>query len=129
MDTQGSLGDILNSLMQNPEIMKTVQSFAKGEGSDSQKEEVPSVSEVNAPGADFQIPPEILSKLPAMMSALSGMGMGGIPKIDSKDGPKADRKELLRALRPFLSEKRCSVIDSLLQFEGLYGVLDSLKGK
>ena len=30
MDTQGSLGDILNSLMQNPEIMKTVHSFAKG---------------------------------------------------------------------------------------------------
>ena len=122
MDTQGSLGDILNSLMQNPEIMKTVRSFAN----DSKEEEPPS-AEGNNSASDFQIPPEILSKLPSMMSALSGMG--GISKSDSGDDPKADRKELLRALKPFLSEKRCSVIDSLLQFEGLYGVLDSLKGK
>lgn len=126
MDTQGSLGDILNSLMQNPEIMKTVRSFTNGDSQDS-KEEEPIATEGNNSASDFQIPPEILSKLPAMMSALSGMG--GISKSGSGDDPKADKKELLRALKPFLSEKRCSVIDSLLQFEGLYGVLDSLKGK
>ena len=41
----------------------------------------------------------------------------------------SDRKELLRALKPFLSEKRCSVIDGILQFEGLAGVLDAFIAK
>ena len=39
------------------------------------------------------------------------------------------RKELLRALKPFLSEKRCAVIDGILQFEGLAGVLSAFQSK
>lgn len=128
MDSQASLGDIINSLMQNPEIMKTVSTLAKGQ-TDTKVEEV----QTQQPDGDsaektasegFSIPPELLSSLPQMMSALSSSQTVG------KEGDRASqRKELLRALRPFLSEKRCSVIDGILQFEGLAGVLDAFKAK
>ena len=127
MDSQSSLGDIINSLMQNPEIMKTVSDLAKGQADTKQEEVQPSSesdSSENTASEGFSIPPELLSSLPQMMSALSSS-----PAV-IKDGDRASqRKELLRALRPFLSEKRCSVIDGILQFEGLAGVLDSFRAK
>ncbi len=129
MDTQSSLGDILNSLMQNPEIMKTVLSLTKEDSADSEKpEDSAPKAEENEADSGFSIPPEILSKLPQMMSALSGMG-SPMKKGGEDSSSNARRKALLLSLKPFLSEKRCSVIDGLLQFEGLYGVLDSFKGK
>ena len=112
MDSQGALGDIINSLLNNPEIMKTVSTLARGQ---SESESEPDKTDEKE---NIQIPPELLSSLPQMMSALSS---------SKKDSQNSKRKELLLALKPFLSEKRCSVIDGILQFEGLAGMLDALK--
>ena len=126
MDSQGALGDIIASLMSNPEIMKTVTQIANNQGpqkSDDIKEEKTQENEEEPTG--FSIPPDIMKNLPEMMSMLSGAGIPSHNKGE-KHHP-SQRKELLCALKPFLSAKRCSVIDGILQFEGLAGVLDVFK--
>lgn len=73
-----------------------------------------------------QIPPEVLSKLPQMMSALSPILSGGRDGKDGKDGKKEDgphgdkgdaekRKRLLAALKPYLSSSRREAVDSILK--------------
>ena len=72
-----------------------------------------------APAAIPQIPPEMLSKLPQMMSALSPLLAGG------RDGKKEEgaagrddaekRKRLLAALKPYLSSSRREAVDSILK--------------
>jgi len=139
MDNQSSLGDILNSLLQNPEVMKAVSSIAKDTVAAAPSEDAVSKEEtatsteppLKNEGDTLSIPPELLSKLPQIMQALSGFG-ASLPSTGKSEGKtstaKNHRKELLRAIKPFLSEKRCSMIDGFLQFEGLWGILDSFMG-
>ena len=132
MDTQNSFSDILSSLMQNPEIMKMVSSLSAQKS--SEEKDAPMDQKNDDPEkSDFSIPPELLASLPQMMSSLRGLSM---PKSQAqnetrsqKDQKDNQRRELLYALKPFLSEKRCNMIDSLLQFEGLAGVLGSFSQK
>lgn len=64
-----------------------------------------------------QISPEILSKLPEIMSMLSAGMSGG----DEKKGASrmADRKRLLTAMKPFLSENRRNAVDSIVNIAGI----------
>lgn len=64
-----------------------------------------------------QISPEILSKLPEIMSALSAGTSGG----DERKGASrmADRKRLLTAMKPFLSENRRNAVDSIVNIAGI----------
>lgn len=136
MGEENALGDILNSLLQNPEIMKTVAALAGGGASDT-KDENSAVQQSNSPpdSQGISIPPDILSRLPQMLSALSSSDITpklSAPKNGSShtsagtDAADGKRKDLLRALKPFLSEKRCAMIDGLLQFEGLAGIIGTL---
>ncbi len=129
MDSQGALGDIINSLLNNPEIMKTVATLASSSQSAPESAEEPLQKDDSSPSPPTEgisIPPELLSSLPQMMSVLTKSDPSPEKGGDHRT---SQRKELLRALRPFLSEKRCSVIDGILQFEGLAGVLDAFKSK
>ena len=72
--------------------------------------------------------PEIMSKLPALLSAFGSMGGKG--KGDrEKDGKGKDDKriKLLLALRPYLSEHRRQVIDYLIKMNTLGDVLKNIK--
>ena len=138
MDTEKDFSEIISSLMQNPQVTEIISSLKNGTSpSGSEQEKRPS----DAPAADkhenagaaseFSIPPEILASLPQMMQVLSGMGIGTSSAkgaVDNKLTPQKNghRKALLTALRPYLSDKRCAVIDGLLQFEGLAGVLGTI---
>lgn len=64
-----------------------------------------------------QISPELLSKLPEIMSALSAGTSGG----DERKGASrmADRKRLLTAMKPFLSENRRNAVDSIVNIAGI----------
>lgn len=126
MDRDSSLGDILGSLMQDPEIMKKVSEAAKSFTAPAPK--APGGEEKNDEGGEgFSIPPELLAKLPSIMSSLSGASPSHSQNSNPGSGADKRRKELLRALKPFLSEKRCSVIDSILQIEGLAGLLSATR--
>lgn len=64
-----------------------------------------------------ELSPELLSRLPQIMSMLSsGSKEGGSSKDSSH---LADRKRLLQALRPFLSEHRREAVDSIVNIAGI----------
>ncbi len=139
MEQDNNFSDILNSLLQNPEIMKTVSDIAGKMNDNNQPDErtdkeSSADTESTSPAEGFTVPPELLKKLPQMMSLLTGTG-GTAPSTSSgtkgQGTPLTDtkRRALLNALKPYLSDKRCAVIDGLLQFEGLAGVLSAFQEK
>ncbi|MCI8610374.1 MAG: hypothetical protein HFE66_00460 [Clostridiales bacterium] len=146
-EVNGDFSQVLRQLMDNPEISNLIASL-KSDTENTQKIDAPSeileqANEQAEAGTEetatsVQVPslsPEMLAKLPTVMSMLSGMGIGA-PTADQKDGdsvqnkeenaPQKDgsggdahRKALLRALRPYLNPKRRTVVDSMLQLGDL----------
>ena len=120
------LSALISSVLQNPEITGIISSM----GMNDQKA---SDTSQNTPPKDkedsLSIPPEIMAKLPQMMSALSGIS--GLSQKESSSpspqGKDAQRSALLKALRPYLSERRRSVIDGMLSLGGVAKVLGTLK--
>lgn len=136
------LPDILASMMQNPEIMKTVSSIAENvKAPDIPMQSPPANEDSNTESPPSQgtfggisIPPELLAQLPSIMASLSQSNNDSTlpesgPPEHSASAYNNQRKALLYALKPFLSKKRCAVIDSLLKFEGLAGVLTTFNSK
>lgn len=83
------------------------------------------------------ITPEMMQKLPQMMSALAplvggggGSGQSGGPEKAGNEGDK--RKKLLSALRPYLSDNRRGAVDQILkvtEMTDLLGTLGDIKPK
>ncbi|MGN1082877.1 MAG: hypothetical protein ACI4SJ_04960, partial [Candidatus Avispirillum sp.] len=93
----------------------------------------------NSAAGSFNIPPELMSKLPQMISALSGMGLdpaklmsaassfGGANSHQQRENAETgfadakgrhnekQRKALLNSLRPYLNEKRRGIVDNMLK--------------
>ena len=120
------LSALISSVLQNPEITGILSSMGMNsrKASDTPEDIPPKNSE-----GSISIPPEIMAKLPQMMSALSGIS--GISKKEesspSPTGKDSQRSALLKALRPYLSERRRSVIDGMLGMESVAKVLGTLK--
>ena len=82
------------------------------------------------------ITPEMMQKLPQMMSALAPL-VGGKGEGESEGGKKElndgeKRKRLLSALRPYLSDTRRAALDQVLkvtEMTDLLGTLGDMKGK
>ena len=83
------------------------------------------------------ITPEMMQKLPQMMSALAPL-VGGAGKEKSSGGSAKEgregekRKRLLAALRPYLSDGRRDAVDQILkvtEMTDLLGTLGDMKGK
>ena len=142
----GDLSQILQQLLENPEIsnlLSTLKSDTQKSISDTDTDASQSPesethtetenaeSEEAAQQAAPSLSPEMLAKLPAVLSVLSGIGAGtsaadsGQQNEDDTAKPLPDtaddahRKALLRALRPYLNPKRRSVVDSMLQLGDL----------
>ena len=88
------------------------------------------------PPAMPAITPEMMQKLPQMMSALAplmggkGEGKSSGSKKEINDGEK--RKRLLAALRPYLSDNRRGAVDQILkvtEMTDILGTLGDIKGK
>ncbi len=88
--------DTIQRILDDPEIQ------AAAEEQDAQSDALPaSASPLGA------LPPDLLSKLPALMGALGPMlGAGG--------GKKDEKTALLLALKPYMSPQRCDAIDKLI---------------
>jgi hypothetical protein len=83
------------------------------------------------------ITPEMMQKLPQMMSALAPL-VGGGGKSEKTDGggkggdEGEKRKKLLAALRPYLSDSRRGAVDQILkvtEMTDLLGTLGDMKPK
>lgn len=89
------------------------------------------------PPAMPAITPEMMQKLPQMMSVLAPL-VGGAGKEKSSGGSAKEghegekRKRLLAALRPYLSDGRRDAVDQILkvtEMTDLLGTLGDMKGK
>lgn len=132
MKEENDFGAILSSLLSNKEVMAAVSSIAKGEETEKPKE-MEAEGEPQATSG-FSLSPELLSALPQVMSTLSGTGLLSSLKPPSSQGKahgkdQKSKKALLYALKPFLCEKRCALIDTLVQLEGLFSLLGARSDK
>lgn len=122
--------DMLSGIMKNPAIGELISTIAS---SAAVKSEDKAEQKPQSDKGDFSLPPELLERLPDVMGALGGLDLsslfskkeegsseGGAVKKEDKD----KRKALLLALRPYLSPKRCELIDKLLQLEGFTGIMN-----
>lgn len=146
-DLSSSLSEAMKKIMSTPEISDIISSLS----SDTQNEEQQDATDDS--GSDtpekasamggISIPPELLAKLPSMLSALTATapsdpsassvsasddGSESAAVTSGKDKKSADarRKALLSSLRPYLNSHRQSVIDDLLRIEKLSGLISSI---
>ena len=107
----GSLPDVLSALSGKSETDggKKDEKSEEGEGKEAES------TETGASAPVFS--PEIMSKLPAILSALGGSS--AFTGAHAKKGEEAKREALLRALKPYLSDSRAEAIDRILQLSRL----------
>ena len=108
------LGNAVQSILSDPAFGKLLSELSGGKSPEPERAETP------PPKSVPQITPEMMARLPEMMSALAPLvsGMkgggkdGGGEKSSSLDGEK--RKKLLAALKPYLKGSRRDAIDSII---------------
>ena len=144
-DFSASLSETMKTIMSSPEISDIISTLSSD--SDKQQEEqesgsdTDSTAEVSAPAGGISIPPDLLAKLPSVLSALtsatpaSGNGStsengaaAAVPASVSGTKKASDtrRKALLNSLRPYLNPHRRNIVDNLLRIEGLSGLITSI---
>lgn len=101
--------DLLARILEDPEIQAAGQEESQGTAQASQAPPFPTIS----------LPPELLSKLPALMGALGSMKGG-------KDSAKDEKSALLLALKPYMSPQRCDAIDKLIMINRLSELMRQL---
>lgn len=137
MDTN-ALPDIMKEIMASPRFAEILNSIRPTEPKPE-----PEISPTISPDVLAKLPDiisaltgggedtdKITDKLPDVMSAISGMG-------EKKEKPKksppilggdANRKALLRALRPYMNHERQSVIDRVIQLSSMAEIMAALMG-
>ena len=113
----------VQSILSNPAFSQLLgQLQGKGDGEESKTPSVPTIT------------PEMMQKLPQMMSALAPLVGGGGKESSSGgtgkglgDGEK--RKRLLAALRPYLSDSRRGAVDQILKVTEMTDLLGALGEK
>ena len=112
MDDQQNGEDVLLRLLDDPEVLAAAD--------DSELTQENAVPTGAGTGILSALPPELLGKLPFVMSALGPM-LGG----KGEHAPKDDKTALLLALKPYMSSERCNAIDKLI----MIGRLGELMGR
>ena len=138
-EVNNALPGIISEILESPKLAEIMQSIRLPEKSEDAKED-------DAPVIP-SIPPEVLAKLPDVISALTG-GEGDTKNITDKlpgvmntlsaaTEPKktkkpsllsndARRKALLRALRPYMSDRRQNIIDTVIRLESMAEIMSTL---
>lgn len=117
------LSDIIGKLLADDNFGKILETVKGSFSADAENEtavepvteESSSVEEGSPTSAIPALSPELISKLPAIMSMLSQSGSDGSKSHSKMD----DRKKLLCALKPFLSHRRRDAVDSIVNIAGI----------
>ena len=109
MDNTPNVSDVINLIMQNPEMLNMIKNLAASSGSQKSEDDVP---ETESAAMAKESPTDIQSDtVRTSASATESIDRG------------ARRKHLLCALKPYVSESRAQAIDSLLGFSELFEVI------
>lgn len=115
--TGGDMSEMLSRLMADEKFMEMAEAVKASLSADADNAEPApkeSAESTEAPPVAGipKLSPELMSKLPEIMGMLSSSGG---KKPNSK---MEDRKRLLAAMKPFLSEKRQAAVDSIMNVAG-----------
>lgn len=139
----GDLSQMIQKIMQNPEFSNMVNELRGEMSGDKQGDDAQNTQKSND-----DITAEMMSKLPdvmAMVSPLLGKSDGDHAKSDGnphdsksqdsksannlpKKYDKAKAEKLLYAIKPYLSQTRCEMIDKCVSVMQLGDVMGSLGG-
>lgn len=135
--------DVLSSVLENRELMEKLRSILsqppKPEADLSADPPQTNRASENENGIPGGIPdglsavlsnPEMMAKLPQVMSLLQPMMQSSTPKKDVSAAPRTmeeNRNNLLLSLKPFLSPGRKDAVDAMLRISQLGKVLKDLK--
>lgn len=120
------MSEMLAKLMADEKFGEMVESLKSSFSADAESAPAEEFSTAVAEGsADIEnsespvsaipkLSPELMSKLPEIMGMLSS-SEGGKKHTSRMD----DRKRLLNAMKPFLSEKRRNAVDSIVNIAGI----------
>ena len=119
-DNTPDMSQLLGKLMSDEkfnELVKSVKTSISADVEDATSALPETSAETESvPSSDVSMPtlsPELISRLPEIMGMLSDSGgKQGSSRIE-------DRKRLLNAMKPFLSEKRRSAVDSIVNIAGI----------
>ena len=140
MDTN-ALPDIMKEIMSSPRFGEILSSIRPPDAQPEpeHKAEAPTIPPdvlaklpdiISALTGGSEDTEKITDKLPGVMSALSNMG-------EKKEKPKkappilggdANRKALLRALRPYMNRERQTLIDRVIQFSSMAEIMATMMG-
>ena len=109
MDNTPNISDVINVIMQNPEMLGMIKSLV---GNQQEKTEEASVASENS-----DLAPETASEEAAPTATLPSEG------ISAPDQKSERRRQLLSALKPYLSPTRARAIDSMLGFTEIFDVI------
>ncbi len=119
-DINEAIGKAMNLLSENPQLIKGLsgilgQNQAQSPQGDGAIRENPLQLD--------SIPPELMAKLPEIMSTLKGIKSE--ENYEKKDSDK-NRLALLRAIKPYLSPERREMIDYLILISNIAPMLKNL---
>ncbi len=97
-------GEVLNAVKESFSTSADNPPKTESDGSAPNEAPVPAIPTMS---------PELMAKLPEIM------GMLNLGKDGKRDSAMADRKRLLTALKPFLSENRKNAVDSIVNIAGI----------
>lgn len=128
----------IESLLSNPELLRTLGSLI-GNFSKPKATEEAAPASAAVPSADglsaLLSNPEMMEKLPGMIATLAPVmsGLQSPARTETEKNAPAHanragcRDQLLLSLKPFLSQKRCDAIDTMLRIAALSQVLGQMK--
>ena len=129
------MSDIFSKIMANPDFMQVVSELKSNinntsentsEPEESNKVQSSENSENNETA--FSLPPEIMSKLPQLLSSFSTINtISNSENKKSLDKPSSsNHKKLLYALKPYLSKSRQEAIDNILRITEITDVIGKI---
>lgn len=145
----GDLSQMIQKIMQNPEFSNMVNELRGEMSGDKQSGTSEQQSGVSGQRSNDDITAEMMSKLPDVMAMVSPL-LGKSDSSKASDKPhdnsenhlekgtkghdkydKARAEKLLYAIKPYLSQTRCEMIDkcvSVMQLGDIMGALGGVEG-
>lgn len=110
------IGKMIGLIMENPKLMEELSALSK-------QAETASVSESTPPAVE--LPETVSSGVPDREAETAPVSAPTAAPAGKASASHGKRQVLLRALRPYLSEKRARALDSM---EAIAGLLDMMQG-
>ena len=117
-NTSPNISEVINLIMQNPQMLNMIKNLAGTVGNTSDAEGAPD-SEKLSSADEVNVAPELIEK-PVPDETPASAEVGAIMHNRDKG---ARRKHLLCALKPYVSKERAKAIDSMLSIAELFDVI------